>query len=106
MITEIAFGKAIGSLKKPVSFSKAFNMATLASDYRFRYPWYKVRRAPDHAHTRFGFIRMFDAHAHVIVIVHSVDAVVGDGEESALVCARLGRLCTGGHRREAAKELG
>ena len=40
---EIAFGKAIGSLKKDVSFSKAFNTATLACDYRFRYPWYRVR---------------------------------------------------------------
>lgn len=40
-IGEIAFGKAIGSLKKDVSFSKAFNTATLACDYRFRYPWYR-----------------------------------------------------------------
>jgi hypothetical protein len=39
---EIAFGKVIGSLKKDVSFSKAFDTTTIASDYRFRYPWYRV----------------------------------------------------------------
>jgi cytochrome P450 len=37
-IGEIAFGKVIGSLKKDVSFSTAFDTTTIASDYRFRYP--------------------------------------------------------------------
>jgi len=40
-IGEIAFGKSIHSLKKPVVFSKAFNSATLASNHRFVYPWFK-----------------------------------------------------------------
>jgi hypothetical protein len=39
---EIAFGKKIGSLERPVSFSVAFNTAQLICDSRFQKFWWKV----------------------------------------------------------------
>jgi cytochrome P450 len=40
-IGEIAFGKKIGSLEKPVAFSLAFNQAQLLTDSRFQKFWWK-----------------------------------------------------------------
>jgi hypothetical protein len=44
--TEIAFGKKIGSLEKPVAFSLAFNQAQLLTDSRFQKFWWKAHRFP------------------------------------------------------------
>ncbi len=44
--TEIAFGKKIGSLEKPVAFSLAFNQAQLLTDSRFQKFWWKAHCLP------------------------------------------------------------